>query len=337
MAGGPDDAPARKRRAESFLGIHFDFHAGKDCTEVGRDVTPAMIEDICRKVRPDYIQCDCKGHPGISSYPTKVGAPAPGFVRDPLRIWRDVTAARGVALYMHYSGVIDAEQCRRHPEWARVGPDGTPDDGEGKRHATSVFGPYVDEVLIPQFKELVDDYGVDGVWVDGECWGTELDYCEAALEEFRRSTGLDAAPKGPDDPGWHEFREINRERFRKYLAHYVDAMHDHAPGFQIASNWAYSHQMPEKVATNVDFISGDYSMQNSVNAARFAGRVMARQGRPWDLMAWSFASRWGEKARSTKTVPQLCREAAVVLALGAGSRPTSSRNATARYTPGRWT
>jgi hypothetical protein len=129
MSAKPSSRKGRKRlrRSESFLGIHFDFHAGFDCTEVGRDVTPKMVADICKKVKPDYIQCDCKGHPGICSYPTKVG---------------------------------------------------TPDDGVDKRHATSVFGPYVDELLIPQFKELVDVYDdVDGVWVDGECWGSEMDYC----------------------------------------------------------------------------------------------------------------------------------------------------------------
>ena len=90
------DAPERMRRADSFLGIHFDFHAGKDCTSVGKRTTPEMVRLVIDKVRPDYIQIDCKGHPGYSSYPTKVGNPAPGFVGDPLRIWRDVTRQRGM-------------------------------------------------------------------------------------------------------------------------------------------------------------------------------------------------------------------------------------------------
>ena len=119
--------PERLRRADSFLGIHFDFHAGYDCTEVGKNVTPEMIERIIDLMHPDYIQCDCKGHAGISSYPTKVGYPAPGFVRDQLRIWRDVTARRGVALYMHYSGVWDNEAVKHHPDWARVDEKGAID------------------------------------------------------------------------------------------------------------------------------------------------------------------------------------------------------------------
>ena len=118
--------PARLRREQSFLGIHFDFHAGDDCKQIGKSVTPAMVKRIVEQVRPDYIQCDCNGHTGFSSYPTKVGNRAPGFVKDQLRIWRNVTAKYGVALYVHYSGVFDSQALKHHPSWARI-------DEKGKR------------------------------------------------------------------------------------------------------------------------------------------------------------------------------------------------------------
>ena len=303
----------RLRRSESFLGVHFDFHARHDCTEVGKNVTRKMIEDIIKQVRPDYLQCDCKGHPGIASYPTKVGYPAPGFGRDQLRLWREVTARHGVALYVHYSGVMDEEAVKHHPSWARVDETGQRDS-----QRTSVFGPYVDRLLIPQLKELCDEYGVDGVWVDGDCWGTAHDYSKRALAAFRKETGIRGVPKKPDDKHLPAFTEFCREGYRRYLRHYVDELHAHNPDFQVCSNWAFTSFMPEPVTVDVDFISGDYPLQNSVNAARFEARSMARQRKPWDLMAWSFASRWGEGCFSTKSVPQLQQEAAIVLALGGG-------------------
>lgn len=305
--------PARKRRADSFLGIHFDFHAGKDCTEIGKTITPEMIERIIDLVRPDYLQCDCKGHPGISSYPTKVGNPAPGFVQDSLRVWRDVTAKRGVALFMHYSGVIDAEAVTRHPSWARVNEKGKRD-----KTVTSVFGPYVDKLLIPQLKELSDVYDVDGVWLDGECWGTEPDYGKHVLAAFQKKTGITTIPREKDDPYFFEFLEFCREGFREYMRHYIDELHRHNPNFQIASNWSYTSFMPEPLTADVDFLSGDYPMQDSVNCARFEGRCLVNRGKPWDLMAWAFSGKWEDHARSTKNVPQLQQEAAVVLALGGG-------------------
>ena len=130
----PEQPPKRLLRADSFLGIHFDFHAGPDCKEIGKNTTPAMVENIINLVHPDYLQIDCKGHRGLSSYPTKVGNPAPGFVGDPLRVWREVTAAKGVALYMHYSGVWDSEAILRHPDWAVINAD-----GKTNSNATSFF------------------------------------------------------------------------------------------------------------------------------------------------------------------------------------------------------
>lgn len=312
--------PPRLRRSESFLGIHFDFHAGDDNFEIGKYTTPEMITEVIEKVRPDYIQCDCKGHAGFSSYPTRVGHPAPGIVVDALKIWREVTAGHGISLYMHYSGVWDNQAVLHRPDFAVVNADGKRDSQQ-----TSTLGSYVDELLIPQLQELSDVYGVDGVWVDGDCWATKPDYSPAALQAFRAATGLEEIPRKPGDANWFEFREFFREAFRRYVRRYVDALHAHNPAFQIASNWNFSSFVPEPVSANVDYISGDYTPQNSVNSARWEGRCMARQGKPWDLMAWGFATKFfspnpedDDPAYCTKTAVQLMQEAAVVLALGGG-------------------
>ena len=304
----------RLRRADSFLGIHFDFHAGPDCKTVGSNTTPAMVAQIIDLVHPDYLQIDCKGHPGYSSYPTAIGNPVPGFVGDPLRVWRQVTADKGVALYMHYSGVWDYAAVAKHPDWAAVGADGKP-----STKAASVFGPYADELLIPQLRELASVYGVDGAWVDGECWATVPDYGEKAAKAFRDATGFQELPHKPGDPHWFEFQQFHREAFRKYLRHYVGELKKTNPNFQLCSNWAFTDHMAEPVSAAVAFLSGDYAPDDSVNSARLSARFLARQGMPWDLMAWSFSRKKGADGKSLqKTAPQLEREAAVVVALGGG-------------------
>lgn len=310
--------PQRLRRSDSFLGIHYDFHAGEDCGEIGKNVTREMVESILSQVKPDYIQVDCKGHRGLTSYPTKVGNPAPGFVQDPLQIFRQVTSEYGVALYCHYSGILDAEAVTEHPEWAIQGVDGKIGGADGR--VTSVFGPYVDKLLIPQLKELNDSYGVDGVWIDGECWGTERDFQPMVTGKFKSMTGIQEIPASDKDPGWHEYSQFCRDGFRQYVNHYVDELHAHNPNFQIASNWAYSSFMPEEVKSNVDFLSGDIVPTNSVNSARLESRVLAKQGKPWDLMAWSFTINWDDVHgfQSPKSAVQLQQEAAEVLAQGGG-------------------
>jgi hypothetical protein len=315
VAPGASDAEMRRlKRADSFLGVHFDFHAGPDCTEIGKNTTRGMIENIINLVGPDYLQIDCKGHRGLSSYPTSVGHQAPGFVGDPLRLWRQVTAERGVSLYVHYSGVWDSEAIARHPDWAVINADGSVHD-----RATSFFSPYADRLLIPQLRELAGDYGVDGAWIDGECWASAADWSEPALRAFRETTGINNVPRKPGDPHWHEFLDFNREQFRRYLRHYIAEVKRTHPQFELCSNWAYTDHMAEPVSAPLDFLSGDYSPDDSVNSARVSARYLARQGVSWDLMAWSFSREVRDQGQSPqKSAVQLQREAAVVLALGGG-------------------
>ena len=61
------------KRSDCFFGVHFDLHASEDITDAGKTLTAEMIDTFLLKVRPDFIQIDCKGHPDIYSYPTKEG------------------------------------------------------------------------------------------------------------------------------------------------------------------------------------------------------------------------------------------------------------------------
>jgi len=318
VATAADATPKRLRRADSFLGIHFDFHAKADDTNVGQNTTPAMVETIINLVHPDYLQIDCKGIYGLSSYPTKVGHPVPGIIGDPLRVWREVTAARGVGLYMHYGGLEDAKAIKEHPDWAAINADGQPNES-----VASVFGPYAEKLLIPQLRELAGDYGVDGVWVDVDGWRSVPDYGTAGLAAFRKATGITDVPRKRDDTHRFEFLQFHREAFRSYLRRYIAAVKKTNPRFQIGSNWAFSDQMAEPVSAPVDFLSGDFSPEDSVNSARLSARYLARQGTPWDLMAWSFSQK---PTRAQKTAVQLQREAAVVLAMGGGFQAYFTQN-----------
>ena len=308
----------RPDRRSSFFGLHFDLHPTGGDRELGRLVTPAMIRRIIRVARPDYLQYDCKGHIGFLGYrnaktgPVAGGPGGRGIVSDSLAIYRKITAEAGVALYVHFSGLWDELACQEHPEWAAI-------EADGKRSGryTSTFGPYVRERMIPQMKEIVDRYDVDGFWIDGECWALAPDYCDAAKRRFRELTGHAEPPKTMDEPRWSEWMAVQREQFTRFVQEYVDAMHQYKPGLQITSNWMYTPMYPDPVEVDLDYVSGDYVLSDASNAARVHARYMANVGLPWDLMAWAFAAHQ-EAGSIYKTAPQLQREAAVVLSQGGG-------------------
>jgi len=61
-----------KRREDSFFGIHSDFHArAEDNVVIGKTLEEKDIREVCELLKPDFVQIDCKGHPGWASYPTK--------------------------------------------------------------------------------------------------------------------------------------------------------------------------------------------------------------------------------------------------------------------------
>ena len=86
-----------RKRKDSFFGLHFDFHATRNSVGLG-DCDVELIDKMLSEVKPDFVQCDTKGHPGISSYPTKVGNPAPEMKGDLLRTWRELTKKHDVEI-----------------------------------------------------------------------------------------------------------------------------------------------------------------------------------------------------------------------------------------------
>lgn len=311
----PSCAPNPLPRRDCFFGLHQDLHPNARDTALYSDVTEAMVENLLRKVKPDFVQFDCKGHPGYAGYPTLIGTRCPGIAKDALAVWRKATRKYGVGLYVHYSGVYDSAACAQHPDWARVDERGKPDPD-----ATSTFGPYVHELLIPQLKEAADRYDLDGVWVDGECWEVKPDYHPLALDAFRRATGITNVPRKKTDPHWREFIDFQRQQFLRYVTTYVEALHAHRPGFQIGSNCLFSSFHPEPVSVPVDYLSLDVCV--GLDPLRFEARYFSSTQQPWDLMDWSFCKPGGfgnaDTLWSYKSAVQLQREAAVVLAQGGG-------------------
>lgn len=296
-------------KKERFFGLHFDFHASNEC-EIGVRTDPEDIAWYITEAQPDFVQCDCKGHPGNSSYPTKVGKPADLLRSDNLRVWVDTVKSHDLPIFVHYSGVWDNEYLKEFPEDASI------DEKGQKGNFISLYGNYAQKRLIPQIKELITEYGIDGAWIDGDCWAVFRDHSELAQPHLWENITPD------------EHARLMREAFYDYVRNYVNEIHSFAPDFQITSNWIYSGYSPDKPEIPVDFLSGDYAAVNSLHSARYEARCVAAQGLPWDLMAWAFEGAY----HTDKPAVQLMQEAAAVLMLGGGFQMyiTQNRDGSAR-------
>jgi hypothetical protein len=270
-----------------YFGIHYDLHASPGDPALGSELSPDHLKQMLQIVRPDWIQCDGKGHAGWTSWPTQIGSPAPHIARDAMRIHRDVTAELGIKLGVHYSGVWDSRAIELHPEWARIDSKGAKDPDQ-----TSRLSAYLDELMIPQLLELIDTYDVDGFWVDGECWASKPDWSAACQAEYMRRTAAAEVPTKPTDPGWEAWLEFHRELFVEHVQKYADAVHARKPSCAVCSNWMYTMRMPRPVDAAVDYLSGDYTPGWGAERAAIEGRILDTRrrtlGLSWDLMAWGF-------------------------------------------------
>ena len=296
-----------------FFGLHYDLHARATDTELGRELTHEHLRERLLRVKPDWIQCDCKGHAGHTSWPTQIGSPSPGIITDALRIHRDVTRELGIKLGMHYSGVWDTRAIELHPDWALIHADSSADP-----NFTCRLSGYVDELMIPQMLEVVEKYDVDGFWVDGENWASRPCWCERCQAEFRRRTGLQTVPRAAGDEHWSAWLAFHRDLFTEHVTRYTEAVHARKPDCLICSNWMYTMRQPEAVAAPVDYLSGDYSPWWGADRAAVEGRVMDGRGMTWDLMAWGFTRIGGGDMSPwvMKTPVHLCQELSEVIALG---------------------
>ena len=315
------DEPRPNWHEDAFFGIHYDLHAGPSDTELGRELSVDHLVERLERVMPDWIQCDCKGHEGMTSWPTKVGYTSPGVVQDSLKIHREATRKLGIPLGMHYSGVWDTQAMEHHPDWARLDADGTPDHRDMGDWAlsTSRLSGYTEEYMIPQLLEIMDTYDVDGFWVDGENWASKPDWREACQQEFTARTGITEIPRASGDAHWREWLDFHRDLFVEHVTAYANAVHERKPECLVVSNWMYTMRQPEAIAAPIDYISGDFDSKWGADRAAVEGRMLDGRDVSWDLMAWGFTKATPHHDAQPwilKSATQLAQEAAECVALG---------------------
>ena len=302
---------------DCYLGLHVDFHANANDTELGGGADPEVLAEQLRRMDVDYVQIDSKGDPGYTSYFAKTpGAQVcPGLKGDLVKAWRTATRRLGLPLHAHWNAMGNGLAGILYPDWMLV-------DEAGVRDAKRLCyrSPYADEVMIPQLLELVGDWGLDGLWIDAEAWFMKPCWCPRCMAAWHASGEADAPPKAPGEAAWSRWMMFHRRGFDDHVNHYADAVHARFPNCRICDNWSLTLSQPGKPRLHVDFVSSDDAAVYGVENVRLEARFVSTRGLPWDFMQWLF---YGGRQMHDPTVPSSVRpiehiqqEAATILALG---------------------
>ncbi|MBZ0292573.1 MAG: alpha-L-fucosidase [Anaerolineae bacterium] len=311
---------------EYYFGLHYDLHANINDTDLGERADPETLVPLLKMMNPSWVQTDCKGHAGYTSWFSEVpdASVSPGTVKDAMAGWRAATKELGLKLHCHYSGVWDSAAGMKHPEWSVLDVDGDRVMGDyDKGWVSQAMCPrsdYDEKLMIPQMFELIDRYGVDGFWVDGEIWAVHACYCDRCTAAFAEATGITEPPRDPSDPNWFTWMQFQRDSFHEHVTRYCDEVHNHKDGVLVCSNWLQTYRHPGEPKVPTDWISGDNTWIWGMDGSRCEARFISTRGKHWDIMLWGFYKigpmRDQTKPWTFKPVQMLQQEAAVTIALG---------------------
>ena len=293
---------------DSPVNIHWDNHG----RPLGQGTTAAEIARLFDGLEVDMIQVSARS--GYATYPSKVGVPNPLLESyDTMATWREVTRRLGTQLWV-YINIIDAPHLvDKHPGWRRVDAKGSHSrvcnrpsaDGSG----------WLEQMMIPMVREIIDRYGPDGFWFDGDWQIPKVCYCENCKAAWKEATGQDEPPKDAGDPDWPQWVQLEQERLDEYKRKLAEAIHAADPDCCYVSNWSWaiSHRDPRTAPAFADVLSGDVGAGSSHSALyglRFASLMLsAQEHTPHDVMSAIYP-------KKVRTLPRMLQEGGLVMSSG---------------------
>ena len=275
----------------SYRKLFFDFHSPGATTGLAAGFDAARWADRLVAANAEAVSVFIKGGYGYSFYrqgEIRYVHPSLPAGLDMVQEQIDALHARGLKAIGYYHTFNSEPVARDHPEWRRVGADGTPSP-----LSICMTGPLADGWMLPHIAEAVRLYDVDAMFFDGT-YGHAPCHCDACQQAWNEVSGGAKIPSGPDDPGWSAWVAWELGRYRDLRGRICETIHAERPETVISFNWAYAPRQPEAVPEGVGSLVADiYPNDQAFNGSYFS-RYWALLGRPFDVMNSAFLQWWGD-------------------------------------------
>ncbi len=274
------------------LAWHFDFHSHRNVrigaqsqpTEVARQLADAGVEEIITFA---------KGHCGYSYYPTDLPTcyRHPRMVGDPFGDLVQAVTARGIRVLAYVSFGIDGEGARHHPHWRQHTHHGPMESAD---HFICIcpFTPYLEDCLLPQCREILERYPVDGFFFDTMS-SLSACYCAYCQQQYRAARGRDI-PRDPDDPEQPAYGRFRHDRAMAMLdrvGSFIQAIRPVAVGFNQVGSPPFPQELPPGCnRLTLDFATFGHQSRQSSRCAAYGSTAP----KPADVMPTIFNGGWGD-------------------------------------------
>ena len=253
-----------------------------------------------------------------SFYPTKIGTPDPTLDRDCFGEFTRALKKRGIRRLAYFPTNHDPGYCKSHPEWVFNRDPSVTVATEANRSESCMLcvnSPYLDEVAIPQMKEVLSLYDVDGFFIDNILQPFVMNncYCKYCRELFKKEVGGEM-PLDNTDPRAFAYRKWSNMHFEAVMEKYYRALAEIKPDITFINNHCWNTRYPITPPSYVMHLTWDTPTPNAGLYAwnfSFEARYLATLNDVLPDLTWSCmnvsSQGWGDyELRETEAFLQEC-------------------------------
>jgi len=244
---------------KAFCKLHFDMHTPDTVTNIAVGFDSDEFVRLLKIASPDAICFFAKSAIGWSHYPTKIGAIHPHLKRDLLGEALDVCHKNGIKLIAYYCiEVVPPPIVEKYPEYLLRNRDGKPVQEHGERATACPNSPLQHEHILPQLKEILENYEVDGVFFDGFPALHQICYCEYCRKSFGEEI-----PSDQNHPAWQRFILWQQKWINDWCTETSKFIHSVRPEALVGINWLSANRYACAPPPAVDFLTADYPVADN--------------------------------------------------------------------------
>ena len=284
----PSEVEAQERMDNWFNNIyrqlHLDAHLG-GFEEIYRNFDADAAAKIFEEIGVQMVSYMAQDGP--SYYPTKIGNMHPGLDRDFVGEFTRALKKRGIKTIVYFA--YSLESCHN--------------------------GPWVDEVYIPQMKEIIELYDVDGFFPDGvtQPYMMKNCHCDICRKLFDKEVGGEI-PSNDSDPKAFAYRKWSVMHMAAFVDKVYCALSAIKPEIALLNNYMWELRTPITPPRYVKHICLDppvltvglYSFNFSYESRYLSTLNDILPDITWSLMNVS-SRHWGDyELRETEAFMQEC-------------------------------
>lgn len=295
--------------------VHIDFHMPEFPRNAVANFDAKQFVAELKHAHVNVIGAFTKCHFGNAFYNTAVGHKHRGLKGDFFGEVLEEAHQNDIKVIAYYSLATDEHAVKNNPDWYQVDENGQVRAGNGTVwNLPCINSPYREELVLPQIREITENYDIDGYLIDIPYNSGHKCFCMYCRRKFKQEYDMELTPDLlHSHPALvREFQVNSAIRCMQEIQYTVKCRKPHV---QITCNGAWMMGEPEALNKTSDY--GLWESQPAYGTFlchSFKARHTRTLDVPVQIMTVRFTEDWG--LMSCKTAEQLKYEFATIIANG---------------------